>query len=344
MYKEMKVAVVVPSFNEGAHIADVVKGIPSFVDFIVVVDDSSTDSTPEIIADLQEPRLKYFRSEKNEGVGGAIIRGHDTAMGLGADIDVVMAGDDQMDPRYLPRLLDAIIEEGYDYAKGNRFLRSDHLRGMPKQRVFGSYFLALMTKMASGYWQIFDPQNGYTALRMSVYPLVDAPHIAKRYQFENDMLVHLNVIGARVKDVPIPSRYKSPKSGIRPGRFALRTTSLLIRRSWWRFHKRYLVADFHPIAPLTLLGFPLTTWGVLFSLYILYERYLGTKHAVPSTGTVMLAALPLFIGFQLLLTAWLMDINESRELSGHQVTRQALPVANSREPLQPILRASESDQ
>ena len=308
----MKIAVVVPTYNEADHISDVVKGIPSFVDFVVVVDDASTDQTTVIVKEMYDPRLNYLRNEKRMGVGGAVLLGHETALSLGSDIDVVMAGDNQMDPRYLPRLLDAIVDQGYDYAKGNRFLKSDHLRGMPTQRVFGSYVLTFLTKFASGYWQIFDPQNGYTALRMSAYPLLDTSHIAKGYQFENDMLIHLNVIGARAKDVPMPSRYGSEVSGIRMITFAPRTAWFLLRRSWWRFHKKYLVADFHPIAPLSFLGLPLFLWGVLYSLYLVYDRYFYAKHTVPSSGTVMVAVVPLFIGFQMVLTALLMDVNESR--------------------------------
>ena len=234
-------------------------------------------------------------------------------MSLGSDIDVVMAGDNQMEPIYIPRLLDPIVREGYEYVKGNRFLRNGHLRGMPQQRVFGNYALTFMTKVASGYWNIFDPQNGYTALNMSTFEYLDHEHISKGYQFENDILIHLNVIGAKVEDVAIPAKYHDgAPSKIKMHKFIPSTLGFLIGRSFWRFYQKYIKFDFHPIALLVIGGLPLFAWGFSYSGYLTFTRLFDPPVVSPTTGTVMVAILPLFIGFQLLLTALMMDVNQSR--------------------------------
>ena len=227
MYRGLRVAVVVPAFNEERWIAKVIEGIPKFVDWILVVDDCSTDGT---LKAALTPRTMVLSNGHNQGVGGSILLGHRAALGVGSDVDVVMAGDGQMNPLYLPRLLDAVVD-GADYAKGNRF---GDMRGMPSGRKFGNMVLSLLTKAASGYYGIWDSQNGYTALRMSTFRMLDAEHIAKGYQFENDMLIHLGVIGARVKDVPIPSEYHGEKSRIRVKSFVPQTVLFLLERFAWR--------------------------------------------------------------------------------------------------------------
>jgi len=313
MYKSKKVAVIVPAYNEEDHIADVIRGIPEYIDFILIIDDCSTDKTPAIAQSFDDPRLNYFRNEKNLGVGGAILRGHEEALKLGSDIDVVMAGDNQMDPNYIPRLIDPIIDQDYDYVKGNRFLRNGHLRGMPPHRVFGNYALTFMTKVASGYWNIFDPQNGYTALKMSTFEYLDYPHITRKYQFENDILIHLSAIGAKVKDVPIPSKYHEESSSkIRMQSFIPQTLAFLTERFFWRFYQKYIKLDFHPIALLMCGGLPLFLWGLFYSGYLTFNRVFDPPVHSPTTGSVMIAILPLFLGFQMLLTSLMIDVNQSR--------------------------------
>lgn len=313
MYKSKKVAVVVPAFNEEEHIGNVIKNIPKYVDHIIVVDDCSSDDTGNIVQTFLDDRVRYLRNEENLGVGASIIRGHEEASRLGSEIDVVMAGDDQMDPSYIPKLLDPIIHQDYDYVKGNRFLRNGHLRGMPSRRVFGNYALTFMTKAASGYWNIFDPQNGYTALKMSTFEFLDREHISRGYQFENDILIHLSAINARVKDVAIPARYNErPKSSIMMWKFIPYTLGFLSMRFFWRFYEKYVKLDFHPIALLVIGGLPFFTFGLIYSAYITYLRYFDPPVVSPSTGTVMVAILPLFIGFQMLLTALMLDVNQAR--------------------------------
>jgi glycosyltransferase involved in cell wall biosynthesis len=314
MYKGKKIAVVVPAYNEEDHVGDVIRGIPDYVDYVLVVDDCSTDRTGAVVRGFEssDPRVRYVRNEKNLGVGGAILHGHEEALKLGSDIDVVMAGDNQMDPTYIPKLLDPIIDQDYDYVKGNRFLRNGHLRGMPKQRVFGNYTLTFMTKAASGYWNIFDPQNGYTALKMSTFEYLDREHISRKYQFENDLLIHLSVISAKVKDVAIPSRYDTEVSKIKMHKFIPQTLGFLTGRFFWRFYQKYIKFDFHPIALLVLAGLPLFTFGLIYSGYVTFTRLFDPPVVSPTTGTIMIAILPLFLGFQMLLTGLMIDVNQSR--------------------------------
>ena len=163
MYEGHKIAAVVPAFKEEAHIARVVTTMPDIVDIIIVVDDCSPDATYDRAVETNDPRLTVIRHEENQGVGGAIMTAHAEAMRQGADIDVVFAGDGQMDPAYLPALLDPIVHDGYGFTKANRFYSSTSFRGMPAYRVFGNIVLSFLNKMASGYWNLFDPQNGYTA-------------------------------------------------------------------------------------------------------------------------------------------------------------------------------------
>lgn len=311
MYKNNKICVVIPAYNEEKHVHQVIKKIPELVDHIVVIDDASTDDTFEIALNSTNARISVMKHEVNQGVGGSIISGHRKALEYGANISVVMAGDDQMDPQYLPDLLDPIIQEGYHYTKGNRFLKSTGLTGMPKLRILGNILLTFSTKLSSGYWHIFDPQNGYTAIRCDILNELDLNSIAKRYEFENDMLINLNIGNYRVKDVYIPAIYKDEKSKIILHTFIVRTIFTLIKGFHKRILLKYIIRDFHPIALLLFFGYILLFIGILIGLYIAYSS-IGPPTA--STGTIMLSIVPFFIGFQLILGAMITDIIESLKL------------------------------
>ena len=309
MYKDQRITVVLPAYNEARHIAQVIETMPKLVDCVIVVDDCSKDNTYEAAAACADSRVVAVRLEENQGVGGAMVAGYRRAMELGADIVVKMDADGQMIPDYLPRLLDALIEGGYDYAKGNRFLASESLGQMPKLRLFGNIALTFLTKLASGYWHIFDPQNGYTAIKASALGVLDLNHIHKRFFFENDMLVHLNFLSFRVKDVAIPARYGEEVSHLSPFRIMVTFPSLLLRRFLRRIYQKYVLRDFSPIALFFLLGTLLFGWGTGYGLY-LWIKASGTLNPTP-TGTIMFALLPLILGFQLLLQAIVLDIQES---------------------------------
>lgn len=306
MYKGYIISTVVPAHNEARHIGDVIRTMPELVDRIIVVDDASQDDTVEVAEACGDARLIVLKTEQNQGVGGATLLGYSKALELNSDIVVKMDGDGQMLPEYLSSLLDAIIEQGYDYAKGNRFLASDSLAQMPKRRLLGNIVLTFLTKLASGYWHIFDPQNGYTGIKADVLCSLHLDSIHKRFFFENDILVHLNLQNFRVKDVAIPARYSEEVSDLNLFNISLTFPPLLLSRFFRRIYQKYVLRDFSPIALFLFLGLILFSWGVLFGLYIWIKSSL-TEH-VSATGTVMLSILPLILGFQLLLQAFVMDV------------------------------------
>ena len=309
MYKNHRITAVIPAHNEGGHIAQVIATMPEFVDHLVVVDDCSRDNTYEAAVSSGDKRVVALKTAQNRGVGGATILGYRKGMELESDIIVKMDGDGQMDPCYLSSLINMLIDQGYDYAKGNRFLVGESLSFMPRHRLFGNVVLTFMTKLASGYWHIFDPQNGYTAIKRDALRSLNLAAIHERFFFENDMLIHLNFFKYRVKDVAIPARYGVEKSDLNPFKISLTFPLLLLRRFFHRVYQKYVLRDFSPIALFLFLGLGLFTWGILFGIY-LYFRTVSTGIATP-TGTIMLALLPLILGFQLLLQAIVLDIQET---------------------------------
>jgi hypothetical protein len=273
-----------------------------------VIDDASQDCTYKRVQEADDCRVILLSNTVNQGVGGSTIRGYRKALELGSEITVKVDGDGQMPLDRLPALLDAIIEEGYDYAKGNRFL-DQGLTQMPKGRLIGNIILTFLTKLASGYWQIFDPQNGYIAIDARALRVLDLDSVHKRFFFENDMLVQLNIHNFRVKDVPMPAIYGEEKSHISAFRILITFPILFLRRFLHRIYQKYVLRDFHPIALFLGLGSLLAAWGGGFGIY-LWIRSIRTG-VETSTGTVMLAVLPLILGFQLLLQAVVLDINET---------------------------------
>ena len=309
MYKGHRVSIVVPAHNEERHIGKVVKAMPDFVDTIIVVDDCSQDGTTQAALACGDPRLIVHRTPHNQGVGGAVVLGFRKAMEVGSEIIVKMDGDGQMPSEYLSSLLDPLADEGYDYTKGNRFLAGEALALMPKHRIFGNVVLTFMTKLASGYWHIFDPQNGYLAIKGDALQVLDLDHLNKRYFFENDMLVHLNLFGFKVKDIAIPACYGEEESGISLVQVGSTFPILLLRRFFHRVYQKYILRDFSPIALFLLLGLMLICWGVVFGTYV-WIRSAIAQQATP-TGTIMLVVLPLIMGFQLVLQAVVLDIQET---------------------------------
>jgi glycosyltransferase involved in cell wall biosynthesis len=308
VYKNARVAAVVPAYNEEALIATVVETMPDFVDHIVIVDDCSPDRTSEVVAALDDPRVILIRHEVNQGVGGSIITGHRAAMDAGADVNVVMAGDAQMDPRFLPALLDEVTDRGFGFSKANRFFAPESFSGMPRYRVFGNIVLSFWTKFASGYWHLFDPQNGYTAVRTSVLHRMPLDHVARRYSFENDLLVHLNILQVPAIDVPIPAVYGEEVSSIRLSKVIPELLNLLIRGFWRRIWYRYVLWSFSPIALLLFLGLALFVFGLGVAIWVAFQI---AGSVIATAATVMLAALPLMIGTQMLISALQLDIQSS---------------------------------
>lgn len=309
MYKEHVVTVAVPAYNEERLITQVIETMPDFVDQIVVVDDCSTDSTYDTVKNFKDKRTILMKTGQNRGVGGATVLGYKKALELGSDIVVKMDGDAQMRSEYLGQLLDPLIEEGYSYTKGNRFLLPEFLVQMPRGRLLGNVALTFMTKLASGYWHIFDPQNGFTAIKSDALKRLNLAELHQRFFFENDMLFQLNLQSARVKDVPIPSKYGEEVSSLSLVRVALTFPFLLLKRFTSRIISKYILRDFSPIALFLIAGTLLVAWGIGFGAYAWIRS--AVTDDLTSTGTVMVSVLPLILGFQLLLQAIVLDIAET---------------------------------
>ncbi|BCT76769.1 hypothetical protein SCMU_26110 [Sinomonas cyclohexanicum] len=305
MYRGVRVAAVVPAYKEELHIAQVIQTMPEFVDHIVIVDDCSPDDTSGAVRAVGDPRVTLIRHEVNKGVGGAILTAHKAAMDLGADINVVMAGDAQMDPDYLPQLLDPVVD-GYGFAKANRFFSGESFAGMPGYRIFGNIVLSFMTKLASGYWHIFDPQNGYTAIRTEVLRRLPLDKVAERYSFENDLLIHLNILDVPICDVPIPAVYGAEVSSIKLSRVIPELLQMLFGGFWRRVWWKYMVWSFSAVALLLIFGLVLIVFGVGIGIWVLLAS-VGS----PTAGSVLLAAVPFMLGVQMLLMSLQLDIQGS---------------------------------
>ena len=309
MYKDRRIAVVIPAFNVARHIADVVKAVPDFIDVVIVVEDAATDETAKVVRSLEDPRLTVVHHPINQGVGAAMATGFRTAIDRGVDIVVKMDGDGQMDPQFLPALLDPIVLDGYAYSKGNRFLWEDRLREMPTLRLVGSFALTFLSKLASGYWHVFDPVNGYVAIEMDVLRKLPLHRMARRYFFENDMLIHLNVFRARVRDVAIPARYGDERSSMRITPVLMTFPWFLFKGFWYRVYQRHVLREFSAVAMFWVLGSLMLAWGTGFGALTWLRSILTNR--VATTGTVMLSVLPFIMGFQLALQAMLLEIQES---------------------------------
>jgi dolichol-phosphate mannosyltransferase len=300
------IAVVIPAYLSEKHILTVLAGIPPFVSFIVVVNDCSPDRTPELVRACTDSRIYLVSHKNNQGVGGAVITGYDKAVELGAKIIVKMDGDDQMDPVYIVPLIAPILMNQADYTKGNRFLHADELKSMPLVRRIGNAGLSFLTKAASGYWNVFDPTNGYTAIHASIVPLLDTNKLHRRYFFESSMLIQLGMIRAVIQDVEIPAKYQDEVSSLSEWKalfeFPLRFLSGFLHR----LLVQYFVRDFGVFSMLLISGLGLSAFGLFFGLYHWYLSSLTAT--IASTGTVMIAVLPLILGSQLLIQSMIVDM------------------------------------
>jgi glycosyltransferase involved in cell wall biosynthesis len=314
MYRDKTIAVIVPAYNEEKLIARVFKSMPPFVDHIVVVDDASLDQTGEVVqaSQKEEPRIIYIRHTKNEGVGGAIITGYKWARDKEIDITVVMAGDAQMDPQDLPKLLDPAVLGAVDYSKGNRLFTGEAWRVIPKTRYLGNAVLSFLTKIASGYWHIADSQSGYGAVTLEVLKTINLDSIYRRYGMPNDFLVRLNVYHFRVRDVPVNPIYGiGERSGIKIYKVIFTLSFLLLKLFLWRLKEKYIIRDFHPLVLFYLLGFALTPVGVFFGCYLLIHRLLIGPVAATSA---LFAAFFAISGLQSLFFAMWFDMEYNKEL------------------------------
>ena len=314
MYQKKKIAVVVPAYNEEKLIGQTLLNIPSYVDKIIVVDDASRDDTVTIVQSTQselEDRLEIIKNRQNIGVGGAIKTGYGKSLELDMDIIAVMAGDGQMDPNDLPSLLDPIAEGKADYAKGNRLEHPEKLK-MPGIRRWGNSILTLLTKIASGYWDVIDPQNGYTAISKKALEAIELDHIYNGYGCPNDFLIELNIRNMRVMDVEMPPKYGEEKSNIKLGRYSLRLSWLLVKGFFRRLNLKYGGLHFHPLWLFYYGGIFLFISGFLHASYLAYQSFF--HEIAVSSGTVVIPILFLIMGYISILFAFFFDMNENADL------------------------------
>ncbi len=301
----MHIAVVIPAYKAQDTILDVVSKVPDTVTSIYVVDDSSPDKTYSLVSSLNNDRVKLLRHENNMGVGGAVVTGYKQAFLDGADIVVKIDSDGQMNPEIIHKFI-APIENGLaDYTKGNRFYYPDDVQGMPLNRKVGNLGLSFISKLSTGYWDIFDPTNGYTALHKDAYSLLQIDKLSQRYFFETDMLFRLNIVDAVVMDIPMTAIYGNETSNLSSFKslyeFGINNIVVFSKRITYKYYLR----DFNVGSIELLFGSLLFVFGFLFGLSKWFDT---ARSGVPATaGTVMAAALPIILGFQLLLNFVMID-------------------------------------
>jgi glycosyltransferase involved in cell wall biosynthesis len=314
MYDGKSVAVVVPAHDEEALLAQTLTGIPEFVDRIYVVDDASRDATQDRAneAASSDPRIAVIVHERNQGVGAAILSGYARALVDRVDVTCVMAADNQMDPADLAALVEPVARGEVDYAKANRLITGQAWQLIPKHRYLGNAVLSLLTKIASGYWHVADSQSGYTAIALPTLERLDLDRIYRRYGFPNDMLVHLNVQNARVRDVPSRPIYGvGERSGIKLRKVVPRISWLLWKGFFWRMREKYVIRDFHPLVFFYFFGLALSVAGFGLGVALIVLRSLG--HGI-TAATGVLVALLLIFGSQFTLFAMWFDMESNKDL------------------------------
>ncbi len=309
-----RVAVVVPAHDEEKLIAETIRSIPGFVDRILIVDDASRDRTAEVVRGLPDPRVELVEHDRNLGVGAAILTGYRRALAERIDVTAVMAADAQMDPGDLETLVRPVARKEVDYAKANRLFTGQAWEVIPRYRYLGNAFLSLLTKIASGYWHVADSQSGYTAISLQMLELLDLDRIYPRYGFPNDMLVHLNILNARVRDYPSRPIYGvGERSGIRLRKVVPAISWLLVKGFFWRMREKYVIRDFHPLVFFYLLGILMSVLGLGLGIAEVVLRILGNQI---TAATVVLVALLLIFGSQFSLFAMWFDMESNKDLGG----------------------------
>ncbi|MCD4779984.1 MAG: glycosyltransferase family 2 protein [Candidatus Omnitrophica bacterium] len=315
MYKTKIIAVVIPIYNEERLIVKTIHSVPSYVDFIVAVDDQSTDYTFDALKKCQKTmpkRLVILQNEVNQGCGGALATGYKWVRDQHIDIAVRMDGDGQMDPSDLTSLLDPVVEEDVDYAKGNRLFTGEAYNKIPRVRYFGNAVLSFLTKIASGYWQVADSQTGYTVISRRALLTIDWDKMYKRYGQPNDLLVRLNVCNFKVRDVPVKPIYNvGEKSNMKIRVVTFTISWLLFKLFLWRLKEKYIIRDFHPLIFFYLLGFLL-----IFASMILFARAVIVKFFIGYFPPITLLSwmFSVSIGFQSLFFAMWFDMDYHRDL------------------------------
>ena len=314
MLEGKTVAVVIPAYNEELLLPPTLDGIPTFVDRVYVVDDASHDGTVgrAHAAAATDSRIVVIVHERNLGAGAAVITGYRRALADQMDVTCVMNADNQMDPEELVKLATPVARDELDYAKANRLFTGEAWNLIPHTRYLGNAVLSLLTKIASGYWHVADSQAGYTAIGRPMLELLDLERIYTRYGYPNDMLVHLNVWNARVRDVPSRPIYGiGEKSGIRLRRVVPKISWLLIKGFFWRMGQKYVIRDFHPLVFFYTAGFLTWLLGAALAVFAVVRHFVGPH---PNAAIAILIALMLTFGVLFTLFAMWFDMESNKDL------------------------------
>ena len=304
---QLRVCVIIPCFRVKAHISDVIRHIPTSVSKIYVVDDCCPESSGKYVQEnVEDLRVEVLFNDVNLGVGGALKTGYKKGLAEGFDIFIKIDGDGQMNPKLIPFFIDPIISKKADYTKGSRFHSLNSLEGMPTIRKLGNSILSLVNKFSSGYWDVMDPTNGFTAIHKTALGQLPLDKISNRYFFESDMLFRLGTIRAVVKDIPMDAVYADESSNLKVGEVIFEFVPLYIKAFFKRTMYCYFLRDFNVATLEMSIGFALFSFGITFGTWHWLTSAANNQFA--STGTVMIASIPLILGFQLLLSALHFDI------------------------------------
>jgi dolichol-phosphate mannosyltransferase len=294
------IGIVIPCYRVKKHILEVLQSVGSDVERIYVIDDHCPEGTGKYVqAQCGDPRVSVLFNEMNLGVGGAVVAGYREAIKDGVKVVVKVDGDGQMDPSLVRRFVDPILNGSADYTKGNRFFRIDFLLKMPLVRKIGNSALSVINKIQSGYWSIMDPTNGYTAIHVEIIKALPLEKLDERYFFESDMLFRLSTIRAVIEDIPMEAKYGNEESNLKITKVILEFPPKYLSRTFKRIFYNYVLRDFNAGSIELFVGFFLLFSGTVFGGY---HWYLSSKESIATpTGTIMLAMLPVILGFQLLL-------------------------------------------
>ena len=317
----MSVAVVIPCYRVRSRILPVIEQIGAEVDWIIVIDDACPEESGKYVREnCSDRRVTVLKNEKNLGVGGAVLNGYSYALQLGADIIVKLDGDGQMDPRRIKYLIRPILDGRADYAKGNRFFNVEGLRSMPRVRLLGNATLSFFSKISSGYWAVFDPTNGYTAISAPTLAVLPLDKISHGYFFESDMLFQLGMMRASVADIPMDAVYANEKSNLSISRVMCQFFSKHLANTFKRIAYNYFLRDFSLASIELIAGICFVLFGTAFGAYHWAESI--RTGITATTGTVMLAALPTILGVQLLLSFLAVDISFTPNMAIHRFLQE----------------------
>jgi dolichol-phosphate mannosyltransferase len=307
--RNRSLAVIIPAYNAETTIESVVNKIPSYVNWIIIVNDKSLDNTEKVISEISNDRVILINNEINMGVGGAMIAGFKKALELKADYIAKIDADGQMDPQYLDRFTQICLIHNCDYVKANRFGHLDALPSMPRHRLIGSIGLSFLTKLVSGYWNVFDPQNGYIMITRKMLRRLDFRHIDQGYFFENSMLILLNIMRAKIGEIYLPAQYADEVSSMRLTNILWTFPNKLCKGFIYRIYQKYFFRSLSPFFLLLCFGLISCTGAGFWGGWAWYKSIITGIPA--TTGTVVIALLPMIMGWSALLQAFVLDAQDA---------------------------------